>query len=183
VDEVNPALVDDGGDGRDGGGAGEDVDLAGEAVDGLGRGLGDDAMDHDEVGVDERGEGRGSVPLDVADLVAAAVDDGDGVAIVRVERLADEPDGFAAGDLAGVVLHADYLGDDEAQEEGVAVAAAAAGGGGGSHGGGVKGEGLGWGGALNWFAAEIKAGTVRFELSTVAVLVQDWGFFTVAALL
>jgi hypothetical protein len=42
---------------------------------------------------------------------------------------------------------------------------------------------LGWGGALNWFAAEIKAGTVRFELSTVAVLVQDWGFFTVAALL
>lgn len=117
-----------------------------EAVGGLGVGLGDDCLDVGEVGVHEGGEDRGDGPLDVADLVVLDVVDGDGVAVVLVERLADEPHGLAAGDLAAVVAHADDVGHDEAHEVAlVVVVAAAAMAGGGGHGGGGKGEGLGRG--------------------------------------
>jgi hypothetical protein len=92
-------------------------------------------------------------------------------------RLADEPDGFAAGDLALVVPHADYLGDDEAHEAGLAVAAAVAGGGGG-HGGGGEREGLGWGmgfKTLNWWRRKSSKGC-PFRASRWGS-VQDWGIF------
>jgi hypothetical protein len=43
VDEVEPAVTDGGGDGRERGGSGQEVDLAREVVDGLGHGHGNDA--------------------------------------------------------------------------------------------------------------------------------------------
>jgi hypothetical protein len=53
----------------------------------------------------ERGEHYREGAWEVADLVVAGVKDGDGVVVVPVERLADQVDGLAAGDLAAVVAY------------------------------------------------------------------------------
>lgn len=151
VDEVDPGGGEGGGDEGGVGRAGEEVDLAGEAVEPLGGGLGDDAVGGGDVaGVEERGEGGGGAAADVADLLAPGVVDADGVGVVGVVGLPDEADALAAGDgsAALVVLEADGVGDDEAQEVGLVVvvlAAAAAGGGGHGREGRVW-VGLGWGG-------------------------------------
>lgn len=55
----------------------------------------------------------------MADLNHSGVEDFDCVGIVRVERLADKTDHFAAADGAGVVLNADDVGDDEAEHVGL----------------------------------------------------------------
>jgi len=140
VDEVEAGLVERGLDDGGGGGAREEVDLAGEVVRvgvDLGARAGHDALRHgDEVGVEERGEHLRECAREVSDLLVAGVEDGDGVAVVRVERLADQADGLAAGDLAVVVAHSDDLGDEEAQEVGLVVVGG--GGGGGAAGGGGR---------------------------------------------
>lgn len=52
-------------------------------------------------------------------LKHSGVEDFNGVWVVRVERLADETDHLAAADGAGVVLNADDVGDDEAEQVGL----------------------------------------------------------------
>lgn len=135
VDEVDPGGGEGGGDEGGVGRAGEEVDLAGEAVEPLGGGLGDDAVGGGDVaGVEERARAAAArrpmwpifSPRALSTRMALA-SWGCGAP--------DEADALAAGDgsAALVVLEADGVGDDEAQEVGLVVvvlAAAAAGGGG-----------------------------------------------------
>jgi len=95
--------------------ASEDVDLAEDSV-GF-AGVGYDGCDGDKFVVDERGEDGCDGAFNVADGVAVDVADFDGVGVVNVVGLTVEDDDGAAADGAMMVLHADDVGLDKAEQE------------------------------------------------------------------
>lgn len=77
------------------------------------------ALDRNQILIDQRGENPSHSALDVADLEGPSVEYLDGVGVVGVEGLADETDHLAAADPAGVILKPHDVSDDEANHVGL----------------------------------------------------------------
>lgn len=119
--QLQPASRHPGLDGPEHGEAREDVYLAGDLVEARlgGRGVGNDALDGDDVGVDHGRQYGGDGLLDVTHLVGPSVEDLECIGVVGVEGLADQADQFAAADSAGIVLKSDDVSHDESEEVGL----------------------------------------------------------------